>query len=120
MDDIYDAKFHGERHQSYRVIHGEQSFSGAKKFIVTISSQSTCEFEYSQQQMQVLQASALDSKLPYSYNDQEEFIKFQSANMHHIETKELCGNRGKCYFVQYELLNRAKFSLAGVGFLLMQ
>ena len=35
MDDIYDAKFHGERHQSYRVIHGEQSFSGAK-FIVTI------------------------------------------------------------------------------------
>ena len=118
MDDIYDAKLHGERHQSYRVIHGEQSFSGAKKFIVTISSQSTCEFEYSQQQMQVLQASALDSKLPY--NDQEEFIKFQSANMHHIETKELCGNRGKCYFVQYELLNRAKFPLAGVGFLLMQ
>ena len=120
MDDIYDAKFHGERHQSYRVIHGEQSFSGAKKFIVTISSQSTCEFEYSQQQMQVLQTSALDSKLPYSYNDQEEFIKFQSANMHHIETNELCGNRGKCYFVQYELLNRAKFPLAGDGCLLMQ
>jgi hypothetical protein len=38
-----------------------QSSSGAKKFVVTISEQSTCEFEYSQHQIQVLQAAALDA-----------------------------------------------------------
>ena len=99
VDDIYDSKFHIDRHQSYRVIHGEQSFSVAKKFLVTISPKSTCEFEYSQEQIQVLQASTLDAKLPFSYKDQKEYINFQTANMHHIETKHLCGTRGKCFFV---------------------
>ena len=81
------------------MIHGEQSSSGGKKFLVTISPQSTCEFEYSEHQMKVLQAGALDSKMPYSYKDQEKFIKFQTANMHHIETKESCGNRGRWFYV---------------------
>ena len=113
VDDIYDSKFHNDhRHHSYRVIHGEQSFSIAKKFLVTISPKSTCEFEYSTEQIKVLQASTLDAKLPFTYKDQKEYINFQTANMHHIETKQLCGTRGKCFlFNLSEWLNRENFCM---------
>ena len=98
-DDLYDEKFSVTGSEKYRVFHGEQSSSGAKKFVVTISEKSTCEFEYSQHQIQVLQAAALDARTPYSYHDQEEYIDFQSAAMENIETKKACGTQGKTSYL---------------------
>ena len=94
VDDLHDEKFNVTRSVKYRVFHGEQSSSVSKKFVVTISPESTCEFEYSVHQMQVLQAASLDARTPYTYHDQKEYINFQSAAMENIETKEACGTRG--------------------------
>ena len=99
IDDINDVKFR-ELNDGLpvRIAHGEHTGEdGSLDFLVTMEKKkgkTFCFFEYSVYQRNNIQSSAIDTELPYTYQEMEVFFDLQSASMINIETRESCAARG--------------------------
>ena len=99
LDDINDDKFSElNGHLPVRIAHGEHTGKdGSLHFLVTMEKKqgtTFCFFEYSVYQRNHIQDSAIDTKLPYTYQEMEVYFELQSSSMINIETWQKCAARG--------------------------